>query len=114
MENNKKVDYELSDVASGLNTKRKGIKRLFKIVTKGKVSEVVITYKDRLTRFGFEYLEDYFAKFGVEVTYIRKKENLSVQQEMVDDLIAIITYFSGKIHGLRAHKNKKKNKMISS
>jgi len=106
LKNNQKVDYELSDVASGLNTKRKGIKRLFKLVTKGKVSEVVITYKDRLTRFGFEYLEDYFAKFGVKVTYIRKKENLSVQQEMVDDLIAIITSFSGKIHGLRAHKNK--------
>ena len=91
LKNNQRVDYELSDVASGLNTKRKGIKRLFKLVTKGKVSEVVITYKDRLTRFGFEYLEDYFAKFGVKVTYIRKKENLSIQQEMVDDLIAIIT-----------------------
>ena len=107
LKNNKKVDYELSDVASGLNAKRKGIKKLFQLVAKGKVSEVVITYKDRLTRFGFEYLEDYFARFGVKITCIRKKENLSVQQEMTDDLIAIITSFSGKIHGLRAHKNKK-------
>jgi putative resolvase len=107
--NNKKVSYELSDVASGLNAKRKSLKKLFQLVAKGKVSEVVITYKDRLTRFGFEYLENYFNQFGVKITCIRKKENLSVQQEMIDDLIAIITSFSGKIHGLRAHKNKPKN-----
>ena len=78
LKNNKKVDYELSDVASGLNAKRKGIKKLFQLVAKGKVSEVVITYKDRLTRFGFEYLEDYFARFGVKITCIRKKENLII------------------------------------
>ena len=84
---------------------------MFNLVAKGKISEVVITYKDRLTRFGFEYLKDYFAKFGVKITCIRKKEHQSVHQEMVDDLIAIITSFSGKIHALRAHKNKKdKNK----
>lgn len=105
---NKNLTFELSDVASGLNAKRKGLKKLFQLVAKGTISEVVITYKDRLTRFGFEYLEDYFAKFGVKITYIRKKECQSVHQEMTDDLIAIITSFSGKIHGLRAHKNKKK------
>ncbi len=110
LKNNKKVDYELSDVASGLNTKRKGLIKLFKLVAKGRISEVIITYKDRLTRFGFEYLEDYFTKFGTIITPIHKRENLSVQQEMTDDLIAIITSFSGKIHGLRAHKNENKNK----
>jgi len=83
---------------------------VFELVTKGKVSEVVLTYKDRLTRFGYEYLEDYFNQFGVKVTSIRIKEHLSVHQEMTDDLIAIITSFSGKIHGLRAHKNKTKKK----
>ena len=110
----KELTYELSDIASGLNTKRKGIKKLFKLVTKGKVSEVVITYKDRLTRFGYGYLEDYFTSFGVKITCIRKRTETSVQQEMIDDLIAIVTSFSGRIHGLRAHKKRKKKKITKS
>jgi putative resolvase len=108
LKNKKETSYELSDVASGLNTKRKGIKKLFKLVAKGKVSEVVITYKDRLTRFGYEYLEEYFSQFGVKITILSKKTEQSIQQEMIDDLIAIVTSFSGRIHSQRAHKNKKK------
>ena len=108
LKNNKRIDFEFSDVASGLNTKRKGTKKLFKLVAKGKVSEVVITYKDRLTRFGFEYLEDYFSQFGVKIISLSKRTEQSVQQEMIDDLIAIVTSFSGRIHGQRAHKNRKK------
>ena len=61
--NNLTIVSELKDVASGLNTKRKGIARLIKLVTKGKVSEVIVNYKDRLTRFGFGYLEWWLRRF---------------------------------------------------
>jgi len=100
-------------VASGLNTKRKGMIRLFKMITKGKISEVIVTYSDRLTRFGFGYLERFFASYGVKIIVIETREISSVQQEMTDDLIAIITSFSGKLHGMRGRK-KKKNESTGS
>ena len=104
--NNLKIVSELKDVGSGLNTKRKGINRLCKLVTKGKISDVIVNYKDRLTRFGFGYLEDFFSSYGVNITVLEEREDKSVQEEMVDDMIALITSFSGKIHGMRSHKNK--------
>ena len=104
--NNLRIVSELKDVASGLNTKRKGIERLIKLVSKGRVSEVIVNYRDRLTRFGFGYLEDFFKSYAVKITVLEKRETTSVQQEMTDDLIAIITSFSGKIHGMRGGKNR--------
>jgi putative resolvase len=107
--NNNKTNqiYELSDVASGLNTKRIGLLKLFTLVQKGKISHVFITYPDRLTRFGFEYLKWYFGSYGVTIHCLEENEQKSVQDEMVDDLIAIITSFSGKLHGMRSGKKKK-------
>ncbi|MFV2014448.1 MAG: IS607 family transposase [Candidatus Heimdallarchaeota archaeon] len=102
--NNLKIASELRDVASGLNTKRKGLGRLIKLVTKGKISQIIINYPDRLTRFGFGYIKDFFNSYGVKITVLEERENISVQQEMVDDMIAIITSFSGKIHGMRGRK----------
>ena len=107
--NNLSLLSELSDVASGLNTRRKGIERLLKLVTKGKVSEVIVNYPDRLTRFGFGYLEDFFNSYDVKITVLEERGCTSVQQEMVDDLIAIITSFSGKIHGMRGRKKRASN-----
>ena len=60
-----KVVEVLKDIASGLNTQRKGLLRLFKLVEGRSVDVVLITYKDRLTRFGFEYIEEFFLTMGV-------------------------------------------------
>ncbi|MHA1911204.1 MAG: IS607 family transposase [Candidatus Kariarchaeaceae archaeon] len=109
-ERSKEIKYQISEVASGLNAKRKGLHRLFKLVQKGKVSEVVITYKDRLTRFGYEYLESFFDSFGVKIISLDAQEDKSIQEEMVEDLIAIIVSFSGRIHGIRSHKKSRKHK----
>jgi putative resolvase len=81
--NNLKVVSELKDVASGLNTRRKGIQRLTKLVTRGKLSEVIINYPDRLTRFGFGYLRDFFKSYGVKITVLEERRSMSVQQEMI-------------------------------
>ncbi|EHP69062.1 DNA-binding protein, excisionase family [Metallosphaera yellowstonensis MK1] len=99
-----KVVEVLKDVASGLNTGRKGLLRLFKLVEGRSVDVVLITYKDRLTRFGFEYLEEFFSTMGVKIEVVFGEEPKDDAQELVEDLISIITSFAGKIYGMRSHK----------
>ena len=57
----------LKDIASGLNTQRKGLLKLFKLVEGRSVDVVLITYKDRLRRFGFEYIGEFFSTMGVKI-----------------------------------------------
>ena len=109
-ENKIKITDELSDVASGLNAKRNGTLKLCKLVVKGKISKVIITYKDRLIRFGFDYLKNYFDSYCVQIITTKARQTPTVQEEMVDDLIAIITSFTAKIHGMRPGKRKKRKK----
>jgi len=59
---------------------------LFKLVTKGMIDQVVVNYPDRLTRFGFGYLEEFFSRYGVKITVLEVNEHVSMEQEMVDDL----------------------------
>ena len=99
-----KVVEVLKDIASGLNTQREGLLRLFKLVEGRNVDVVLITYKDRLTRFGFEYLEEFFSTMGVRIEVVFGEEPKDAMQELVEDLISIITSFAGKIYGVRSHK----------
>jgi putative resolvase len=99
-----KVVDVIKDFASGLNTQRKGLLKLFKLVEGRSVDVVLITYKDRLTRFGFEYLEEFFSTIGVRIEVIFGEEPKDATQELVEDLISIITLFAGKIYGMRSHK----------
>jgi len=96
----------LSDVASGLKTNRKGLLKLFNYVVNKQVDVVVITYKDRLTRFGFEYLKYFFKQYGVRIEVVYGEEPKDAYQELVEDLIAIVTSFAGKLYGMRSHKKK--------
>jgi putative resolvase len=102
----KAVDI-LIDIASGLKTNRRGLLRLFDYVVNRKVDVVVITYKDRLTRFGFEYLEYFFKQFGVRVEVVYGEEPKNAYQELVEDLLAIVTLFAGRLYGIRSHRKKK-------
>jgi putative resolvase len=96
----------LSDVGSGLKASRRHLQRLLKLVCEDKVAEVVITYEDRLTRFGQEYLETLFACFGVTLTVLEPGAEKTPEQELADDLLALIASFSGRLSGLRSHKQK--------
>lgn len=102
-----KVVDILSDVASGLRTNRPGLLKLFNYIVNKKVDVVVLTYKDRLTRFGFEYLEYFFKQFGVKIEVVFGEEPKDAYQELVEDLIEIITSFAGRLYGLRSRKKKK-------
>jgi len=97
----------LSDVASGLNTSRKGLLKLFDYVVNRQVDVVVITYRDRLTRFGFEYLEYFFKQYGVRVEVVFGEEPKNTYQELVEDLLAVVTSFAGKLYGMRSRKKRK-------
>jgi len=99
------VEHELTDVGSGLNAKRRGLLKLFKLVTKGKISTVVISYRDRITRFGFGYISEFFSSYGVEIHVVKGKEDKSMYDELVEDMLAIMASFSGRIHGMRSKKN---------
>ncbi len=96
----------LSDVASGLKTNRRGLLKLFNYVVNKQIDVVVVTYKDRLTRFGFEYLEYFFKQYGVKIEVVYGEETKNAYQELVEDLLAIVTSFAGKLYGMRSHKKR--------
>jgi putative resolvase len=96
----------LSDIGSGLKASRRHLQHLLKLICEDKVTEVVITYEDRLTRFGQEYLETLFACFGVTLTVLEPGVEKTPEQELTDDLLALIASFSGRLYGMRSHKQK--------
>ena len=96
----------LSDIGSGLKAGRKQLQRLLQLVCEDKVAEIAITYEDRLTRFGQEFLETLFACFGVQLSVLDPGEEKTPEQELTADLLALIASFSGRLYGMRSHKQK--------
>jgi putative resolvase len=89
---------ELSDIGSGLKADRKQLRRMLSMIQNDQVAEVVVTYADRLTLF--------FAGYDVRFTVLHADEGKTPEQELTDDLIAILTSFSGRLYGMRSHKQK--------
>ena len=96
----------LSDIGSGLKAGRKQLQRLLKLVCEDRVSEIAITSEDRLTRFGQDYLQTLFSCFGVTLTILDPGEEKTPEQELTADLLALITSYSGRLYGMRSHKQK--------
>jgi putative resolvase len=100
------VQEVITDIGSGLNEKRKGFLRLLDRVLHNEVDKVVILYEDRLTRFGFDTLKKVFEAHGTTIEVLNQTDVKPPQQELVEDLITIISHFSGKLYGMRSHKQK--------
>ena len=96
----------ISDIGSGINYKKKGLKELVKRISQNKVDKVVVFYKDRLLRFGFELVEYIASLYDCNIEIIDHTEKTE-QQELVEDLVQIITVFSCKLQGKRANKARK-------
>lgn len=96
----------ITDIGSGINYNNKDLNKMIDMVMDRKVSKIVIFYKDRLVRFGFELIENICTKFGTEIEIIDNTEKAE-EQELVEDLIQIVTAFSCKLQGKRANKAKK-------
>mgnify|MGYP000445093460 CR=1 FL=1 len=97
----------VKDVASGLKEDRRGLRKLIEMVRKRQINAIVVAYKDRLTRFGFTYLKEFFEAYGVKVIVAFHEEPKDYYQELVEDLIEIVTSFASRIYGKRSHKYKK-------
>lgn len=98
-----KVDEWIEEIASGLNYKRKKFQQLMNEIELGQVSCLVMAHKDRLVRFGFEWFEGFCERHGTTVMIINKDE-LSPEQELVQDLLSIVHVFSARLYGLRSYK----------
>ena len=96
----------ISDIGSGIDYKKKGLKELMKRISQNKVDKVVVFYKDRLLRFGFELVEYIASLYDCDIEIIDHTEKTE-QQELVEDLVQIITVFSCKLQGKRANKVRK-------
>lgn len=91
-----------TDVGSGLNDNRKGLLSLINLIQEGKVNRLYILSKDRLTRFGYHYLEKICDFHGVSIVVVYDEtENKSQYEELAEDILALIHSFSGKLYGLR-------------
>ena len=96
-----------ADVGSGLNDNRKGLFSLIDLIQEGKVNRLYILSKDRLTRFGYHYLEKICDFHGVSIVVVSDEtENKSQSEELAEDIIALIQSFSGNLYDLK-HKIKK-------
>ena len=96
----------ISDIGSGINYKKKGLDTLIDKVINKEVDKIVVLHKDRLLRFGFDLVENICAKYGTIIEVVDNTPK-SEEQELVEDLVQIITVFSCKLHGKRANKMKK-------
>lgn len=96
----------IQDIGSGINYNKKGLNDLIHQIVNNKVERIIIAYKDRLLRFGFELIENICKIYNVKIEIIDNTEKTE-EQELVEDLIQIITVFSCKLHGKRANKLKK-------
>lgn len=99
------VDDCLVDIGSGMNYKRKKWNELLDLVIQDKVDNIYVSYKDRFVRFGFEWFEQLCKKHQTNLIVVNNEET-SPDQEIVDDLIAIIHVFSCRVQGLRKYKKK--------
>lgn len=95
----------IQDIGSGINYNKNGLNDLINKVTNGSVEKVVVLYKDRLLRFGFELLENLFKKYDCQIEIIDNTEKTE-EQELVEDLIQIITVFSCRLQGKRSKKTR--------
>ena len=102
----KYTDYEIiTDIGSGINYTKPGLKKLIEKINKKEIDLIVVSYKDRLLRFGFELVE-YFAELNNVKIEVLDKIDKNQDQELVEDLVQIVTDFSCKIQGNRKAKTK--------
>jgi putative resolvase len=103
------------DIGSGLNYKRRNFRKLLEEVMTGKVERIVVMYKDRLVRFGFELIDLITKANKVQVEIVNQTEvTTDIHTEMVEDMISIIQHFCSKLYGLRSHAYKKITSLMKS
>lgn len=98
----------LEEVGSGMNDKRPKLIKLIDLACNGKINKVVIEHRDRLTRFNFNIFKLFMKHHNVVIEVVEEPEELIFEDELVSDIISLMTSFSGKIYGKRSHKSANK------
>lgn len=116
LNNGIKPDNIYSDIASGMNENRKQFNQLLETIFKREVKTVYITFKDRLSRFGFNYFKQIFNYFGTNIVILDEQEetNKTYQQELMEDLLSIIHTYSMKLYKNRKKKLKEIENIIKN
>lgn len=97
----------IEDIGSGLNLNKRGIKKIIHLAIEGRIKEIVVAYKDRLTRFGYELIEELVTKYsGGEIKVINEKELIEPEEELVKDMMSIMNVYVAKMNGLRKYRKK--------
>ena len=111
-----KISKVYQDIASGMNENRKDFNILINDVISGKIKNIYISFKDRLTRFGFDYFKNLFQKYNVNIIILDELEesNKTFQDELTEDLISIIHNFSMKLYSNRRKKLKEIEKILEN
>ncbi len=99
--NGVKPDLILEDIASGMNENRINFNKLIQLVLERKIDTIYISYKDRLSRFGYEYFKSIFSIFGTRIEIVNLTKEEDFQHELTEDLISIIHHFSMKMYSNR-------------
>jgi len=95
----------IEDIGSGLNFNRKGLRKIIKLAIAGKIEELVVAYKDRLTRFGFELIEDLIKEYSNgKIIIINQNKKIEPEEELIKDMLQIMNIFVAKMNGLRKYK----------
>lgn len=97
----------VTDLGSGMNYQKKGLKRLLDDIVEDRVGRLVLTHKDRLLRFGAELVFAICEIRNVEVVIINKGEDTTFEQDLASDVLEIITVFSARLYGARSRKSAK-------
>lgn len=99
------VDEWIQEIGGGMNFKRKKFLALVDQIQRGEIKNLIVAHKDRLMRFGFDLFEHIALENGCKIEVVNQ-ESLSPQQEMVEDLMAIVHTFSCRLYGMRKYKDK--------
>ncbi len=97
----------VSDLGSGMNYHKKGLKKLLDAIVEGSVGRLVVTHRDRLLRFGAELVFAICEAKGVEVVILNRGEDTSFEEDLAQDVLEIVTVFSARLYGSRSHRNRK-------
>ena len=97
----------VSDLGSGMNYQKKGLKRLLNAIIDDKVGRLVLTHKDRLLRFGAELVFSICEIKSVQVIILNQGEDTTFEEDLAKDVLEIITVFSARLYGSRSRKNQK-------
>ena len=104
------VEYVFEEVGSGLNDNRKKLLQMMRLACEHKFDKVVIEHYDRLTRFNFKLVVEYFRSHGVEVEYVESVLSESFEADLVKDMLSLIAVFYAKLYSKRGKENRKKRK----